>query len=201
VTSMRLALAFLALAVPACAIAQGGASASTSAARPRLDSFSALASDRTAGSVGDVLTIVVYENTSASNSASTSTSKANKFGGKVTAGSGFNQSASLGLNGGSDNSGSTSRSGQMVTQLSVTVTSVLPNGDLRVEGEQDLTIAGEHSRIRLSGRVRAADIASGNTVMSYRLADAKIEYNGKGYVSRGAKPGIIARIFGALGLM
>lgn len=192
---MRLGLVVMVLVIgasPRACLAQS---------RPRMESFSALASDRTANAVGDLLTIVVYESTTASNTASSSSSKNSKLRGNVAAGTNFNETAGLGLSGSSDNSGSISRSGKMVTELSVTVVSILPNGDLNVAGEQDLIIAGEHSHIRLSGRVRAPDISSGNTVMSYRLADARIEYNGKGYASRGAKPGIVTRIFSALGLM
>jgi flagellar L-ring protein precursor FlgH len=83
----------------------------------------------------------------------------------------------------------------------VTVEEVLPNGDLRISGEQELDIAGERSHIRLKGRVRRSDISASNAVLSSRIADARIEYNGKGFASRGAKPGIISRVFNFLGLM
>jgi flagellar L-ring protein precursor FlgH len=167
----------------------------------RPESFPALASDRTAAAIGDLLTVVVYENASASNSASTSTRKNNAVGGQITAGSHLNESASLGFGGSSDNTGSISRSGKMVAQIGVTVAEVLPNGDLMIAGDQELFIAGERSHIRLKGRVRRADISAANIVLSSRIADARIEYNGKGFASRGAKPGIVARVFNFLGLM
>ena len=167
----------------------------------RSESFSSLATDRVAGRPGDLLTVVVYENAAASNAIATATSKDSKLGGQVSAGSGLSESASLGFSGGTDNSGSLSRSGKLVAQISVAVVAVRDNGDLVVAGDQELDIAGEHTRIALRGRVRRADISTANTVQSSRLADARIEYNGKGFASRGARPGIIARVFNWLGLM
>ena len=114
--------------------------------------------------------------------------------GSISAGS-FSKSANGTLNGGSDSSGSTDRSGQMVAQISATVESVLANGDLQIVGQQELHINGERTNIRVHGRVRAADISSTNTILSSRLADATIDYDGHGFVSRSAKPGIVTRIF------
>lgn len=164
-------------------------------------SWSALASDRTARAVGDLLTIIVYENASASNSATTASKKSNKLDGRIVAGSVIDEAGSLGFGGGSDNAGSTGRSGRMVAQISATVEQVLPNGDLRIAGEQTLNINGERTHIRVKGRVRQADISSANAVLSSRLAEAAIDYDGTGFVTRSGKPGIVARIFNWLGLL
>lgn len=163
--------------------------------------FSALASDQSAAQVGDVITILVYENASATNSASTNTKKSTKLDGHITTGARLNESGSIGLGGSSDNAGSIGRSGQMIAQMSAIVEEVMPNGDLRVAGNQELKVSGEQTHIRVKGRVRRADISPANTVLSSRLADARIEYDGKGFASRGAKPGIVSRIFGWLGLL
>jgi flagellar L-ring protein precursor FlgH len=48
--------------------------------------------------------------------------------------------------------------------------------------------------------VRSADIRADNTILSNRIADAQIDYDGRGFVSRSAKPGLINRIFSFLGL-
>jgi flagellar L-ring protein precursor FlgH len=89
----------------------------------------------------------------------------------------------------------------MAAQLSASVTEVMPNGDLVIAGWQALNISGERINIRVSGRVRAEDINADNAILSSRLADAKIEYDGKGFASRSAKPGIIQRIFNLFGLL
>ena len=52
----------------------------------------------------------------------------------------------------------------------------------------------------MRGRIRPADITSDNSVLSSRIADAQINYDGKGFVSRSAKPGVINRVFSFLGL-
>lgn len=161
----------------------------------------ALAADRRASQVGDILTILVYENATASNSASSGSTKSSKLDGRIAAGSSFDKSAGIGIGGSSDNQGSTGRSGRMVAQISATVEEVLPNGDLRVGGSQLLHLNGERTTIKVKGRVRAADISASNAVLSSRLADAQIDYDGTGFVSRSGRPGIVARIFNWLGLL
>jgi len=161
----------------------------------------ALASDRHAEHIGDSLTIVVSENATATNSVGTTTAKSTAVSASLQAGSHFNPNASANLSGSYNGEGSTTRAGQFVTQLSVTVDSILPNGDLHVSGTQSLDISGERSFIRLSGRVRPTDIGADNSIQSSRLADAVIEYDGKGYASKGAKPGFVSRVFGLLGLL
>jgi flagellar L-ring protein precursor FlgH len=89
----------------------------------------------------------------------------------------------------------------MVAQISAAVEEVLANGDLRVVGSQVLNLSGEKTVIRVRGRVRAADVSATNAVLSNRLADAEIDYDGKGYVSRSGKPGVLTRVFNWLGLM
>lgn len=170
----------------------------------RHDNWPALASDRRATQVGDILTVVVMENSTATNSAQTGTRRDTRLGGDISAGhpgSGINESASLGLSGSFGGNGQTVRSGRMVAQISVHVDAVYPNGDLGVSGASALNISGERTNIRIRGRVRPADIAGDNSVLSGRLADAQIDYDGSGFVSRSARPGLFQRIFSFLGIM
>lgn len=167
----------------------------------RPGNWPALASDRRASEAGDVLTALVFENATASNSASSASTKKARLEGSFSAGQRLNESASLGSAGSTDSRGENSRSGKMVAQISVTVDEVLSNGDLRVRGSQYLKIGSERSFIRVRGRVRSADITAQNTFLSSRLADAEIDYDGKGFVSRSGKPGVISRVFRWLGLM
>jgi flagellar L-ring protein FlgH len=165
----------------------------------RSDNWSAMASDRNAYQTGDILTVIVYENASAIDTASSSSQKSSNLSGQMAADSNFNHSGKLGLQSNSGDSGTTGRSGGMVAQISVTVDDVLPNGDLRVSGAQELNINGDKTNIRIKGRVRLADI-SNNAVLSSRLADAMIDYDGTGFVSSSARPGILTRIINWLGL-
>jgi flagellar L-ring protein precursor FlgH len=163
------------------------------------DNWAALASDRNAYRSGDILTVIVYESASAKNSASSSSKRASQVGGEISGDRTFNHSGNLALHNTSDDTGSTGRSGGMVAQISVTVDAVLPGGDLQVSGSQELNINGDKTNIHIKGRVRPADI-SNNTVLSNRLADATIDYDGTGFISNSAKPGLITRIIDWLGL-
>lgn len=164
------------------------------------NSWSNLAVDRVARNVGDSITVLIYENSVATNSARNGAKRRSRYGGRVGFGSSFDKSARLELDNGFDGDSETGRAGRMVAQMSAVVESVLPNGDLRVSGAQVLRINNERTNIAVRGRVRREDISPDNTVLSSRLADAEINYDGRGFVSRGARPGIISRLFAWLGL-
>ena len=87
-----------------------------------------------------------------------------------------------------------------MAQVSAEVIDVYPNGDLLVEGRQQVLVNGEETIIGVRGRVRPVDISSDNIVLSGRLANAQIDYDGSGFISRSARPGIISRLFSLLGL-
>lgn len=167
--------------------------------------WSSLAADRSARSIGDVLTVVIYENSSATDTAENTANKSSSFqgafsAGNPTTGGGVNAAASFGLAHTSDNMGATTRAGQMVAQISVVVDKVMPNGDLHIAGAQALKINGEKTNIRVSGTVRQADITASNAILSSSLADASIDYDGAGFVSSSSAPGIITRVFNWLDL-
>jgi flagellar L-ring protein precursor FlgH len=84
--------------------------------------------------------------------------------------------------------------------LTVTVREVLPNGDLKVSGEQILTVNNEKHKVTLEGRVRQQDVSSDNVVLSSRLADAQINYVGDGDLSDRQKRAFWRRVADWLGL-
>jgi flagellar L-ring protein precursor FlgH len=169
----------------------------------RGSNWASMSGDRKASQPGDILTVVIFQAAEATNSAQNSSRKKTDAGGSLstTLGSGsVDETLSLEFGGGFTGRGEVRRSERLVTRISLTVREVLPNGDLLVEGEQWMRINGETSRIGLQGRVRPADINGDNAVLSSRIADARISYDGRGFVTRSAKPGIINRIFSFLGL-
>lgn len=185
----------------ALALAALGASAAAAENLYSHDGWAAMASDRHASDVGDILTVVIFENSVASNSAGNSSGKETRIEGEIgVGGTSLNESAQLGFGGRYRGNGQTERSGKMVAQISVAVEQVLPNGDLMIAGNQMLKVNGEKTRIQLRGRVRRADIWN-NSVLSTRIADAAIDYDGSGFVTRSAKPGIVTRLFNWLGLL
>lgn len=168
--------------------------------------WSALAADRKASRVGDLLTIQVLANNSASNTVTQGSRKRTSLDGSIKASTAsgnqaFERSGGLNASGAFEGEGTNARVNRMAAQLSATVTEVLPNGDLVVSGWQALNISGERINIRVSGRARMEDVSADNAVISSRLADARIEYDGKGFASRSAKPGIVQRVFNWFGLL
>jgi flagellar L-ring protein FlgH len=164
-------------------------------------SWPALAADRRAWAVGDGILIIVSESAQASNAVSKGSRKRTKIEGSIAAGHRLDEGAGLSLAGNLEGEGRSGRSDRVVARLSAKVDAVLPNGDLLVSGRQQLRVNGEATMIHVAGRLRSADIASDNTTLSSRLADAVVEYNGRGFTSRNARPGIIGQIFSFLGLL
>lgn len=159
----------------------------------------ALATDRRASARGDVLTIVVHQVAESSNVTQRARRRATDTGGSVRIG-GVDEDASIRFGGGFSGRGEVRRSERLLTSLTVTIDDILPNGDLLVLGRQQVRVNGERTDIAVRGRVRPADIASDNSVLSSRIAGAEIDYAGKGFVTRGSGPGLVDRLFGLLGL-
>ena len=165
------------------------------------NSYRPLTSDQRARRVGDMLTVLVVENSSASANASTGAEKSGglTFGWKSTQ---RIESANLQLGDTFGGKGQIQRSGRLLAQLSVTVRDIdAVSGLLSVTGEQQILVNDEKQAITLSGKVRPIDILDNNTVLSNRLADAHISYIGDGILSEKQHPGILTRLLGWLGIL
>lgn len=152
--------------------------------------FRPLTADSKAFRVGDIVTIQVIENASATANADTDLKRSNSAGAQLN----FRSTTPIAgahatAEGQFDGGGQTARTGQLLAEISVTVREVLPNGDLLVSGEQLLVINEEQQRIDVEGRVRPADITDQNVVQSNRVADARITYVGEGDLASRQKPG------------
>lgn len=152
---------------------------------------------RRAHRLGDVLTINLNEATTARKSSGTSYSKESST--TVPNMSLFETSldtaSSLGSGsefGGSSNS---DQSNQLIGNITVTVTDVLPNGLLEVRGEKWLQLNKGNEFIRISGLVRKQDIAPDNSIASTRIADVRIAYSGTGSLADVNEPGLLSRFF------
>ncbi|HYD51298.1 MAG TPA: flagellar basal body L-ring protein FlgH [Gemmatimonadaceae bacterium] len=146
-------------------------------------SFRAFTADRKAHRVGDVVTVHVFENSSASTTSDTSTQR--NHGVSARAGTsaingGRQIDGSIELGSAFDGGGVTQRANRLLATLTVTVQEVLPNGDLRLAGEQLLTVNQEQHKVKVEGRVRPHDVSADNVVLSTRIADAKVSYAGQG---------------------
>ncbi len=156
--------------------------------------YAALYEGQRASRVGDPLTIVLVERTSASKSSS---SKLDSGGGgsltppKTGALALFQESdASASGTRKFSGSGSADQSNALSGEISVTVAAVYPNGTMLVQGEKRVTLNRGDEFIQIKGLVRVADIDPENRIPSTRVADARIAYTGKGDVARaGARAG------------
>lgn len=163
----------------------------------------ALFQDPVAHRPGDILTIQLLEQTSAEKSATTSTSKATSgkvdvplvFGRGVTRngvpilGSEYDAAQQF------DGEGDSSQRNKLSGEVTVTVAERLANGNLVVRGEKWLTINQGSELVRFSGIVRPADINADNTIPSFKVANARISYTGKGALADANSQGWLARFF------
>lgn len=164
------------------------------------ESYVSLVSDKRAARLGDSVTVLVLETSSAE--ANTDSSTDRNLG--VFAGMDLtnrSEAGDLELGMSRDSSGGTSRNGQLRAQLSATITKIDPNGRFFVEGTQTILVNGETQEITLKGWLRSEDIASNNATLSTRLADAEITYSGVGDQGDTNEPGWIHWFFAKIGLI
>ena len=152
--------------------------------------------DQRARAVGDILTIIVNETSSAIRSGASSNTKSasastEKGGGLL----GFVPDSSIGQQDNFSTKGSINNTNTAKARLTVKVVEVKPNGNLVVSGTQNIRQNGEEQRIVVSGQVRPADIQADNTVLSSNVADAKILFTGKGSIMRKQRPGVLTQIW------
>ncbi|MDH5324957.1 MAG: flagellar basal body L-ring protein FlgH [Gammaproteobacteria bacterium] len=158
--------------------------------------------DTKAKHVGDILTVILQENTNASKSASTTTSKDGEvdvgiptfLGRGITKGGVNILDTQLDAQRAFAGQGDSSQSNSLSGTISVTISEVLANGNLVVRGEKMLSLNQGKEHIRLSGIVRPGDITPDNTVRSSQLANAKIIYGGEGVIAESNKKGWLQRI-------
>lgn len=147
--------------------------------------------------VGDILTVLLVEETSGQNSSDNNLNQSTAMNvGIPTLGTSAKPDMAVNLN--SENtftggSGS-SQSNRLSGSVAVTVHAVLPNGNLVVEGEKSIRINQGNEYIRLQGVVRSRDIDAFNTVYSTQVADARISYGGAGTNAGNTSPGWAAKI-------
>jgi flagellar L-ring protein FlgH len=152
-----------------------------------------------ARAVGDPLTIVLVERTSASKSAGTKLDSDGGFSITPPATGPLNlfrpSDASVSGNRNFGGTGSADQSNALSGEVSVTVAEVLPNGTMVVQGQKTVTLNRGDEFVQIRGIVRPADIDANNRVLSTRVADARIAYTGRGDVARASRQGWLGRFF------
>jgi flagellar L-ring protein precursor FlgH len=165
------------------------------------ESSGSLFEDFKARRVGDLLTIVVVESTSASTSADTAVKKSESASTQAGVGPLLKLLwPELSAGGKTDlsASGSSTQSGRLTARITVVVVEAQPNGVLRVEGRRTLKINNETQTLVFTGLVRVRDIRADNTVPSTLVANAQIQFEGKGPVGSRQREGLITKLFKVL---
>ncbi len=149
---------------------------------------------------GDIITVLVVENTSAVQKAGTDTSNQDNLGmsftkaltdADVAAGAkSFSGARSNSYKG----AGTTTRSSSVLAAVTATVLSVMPNGNLNITGVHKVTVNEEAQEITIKGMVRPEDLTKWNTVYSYQVAEAAVTVKGSGSVGEASAPGILMRV-------
>jgi flagellar L-ring protein precursor FlgH len=157
--------------------------------------------DQRAHRIGDILTVIVTiddsaqisnstaRKRSAANAANVGTSLGSAFGSKLP---GVDLDATGGISTGGSmtdgGNGTVNRKESLQTMVAVVVTQMLPNGNLVVEGRQEVRVNFEVRDLIIAGIVRPEDIGSDNTIMSEKIAEARIAYGGRGQITDVQQP-------------
>jgi flagellar L-ring protein precursor FlgH len=161
-----------------------------------------LFANRKAMTVGDVVTVIVVEEASASNQSQLKVTKetSTDLGGKGSGKLDFIPFFSGGIDYKKEHQGKgqTSLSGRMTARVTATILEILPSGNYLIEGSRSVKINDDLDRITVRGIARPEDIQADNTILSTFLAEAQIAYVGSGPNKNAGKQGLISRILDLL---
>jgi flagellar L-ring protein precursor FlgH len=166
-----------------------------------------MTADKRANAIGDIITISIQENNSASKDNSTQTSKKSSIDAAVEAFL-YSPDASkllthngklpaMKMAGNQDfaGSGKIANTEKVTARIAARVVDVLPNRNLVIEGTRQIAFSGETQDAVLRGVIRAEDITANNTIFSYNIADATIRYISKGTVTDNQRKGWFTKIW------
>lgn len=154
--------------------------------------------DQRASRVGDIVTVMIDIDDSASTKNATNSSRTANMSagvphllgmesslGKILPG-GFDPASALETNSTTTNAGSggISRSEKISLTIAAVVSQVLPNGNMVIQGTQEVRTNAELRQLTVAGIVRPEDISSANTIRHTQIAEARISYGGRGDISR-----------------
>ena len=151
--------------------------------------------------VGDIITVLIVESSTAQNKAGTNTDIRDNLGlqfnhtiERLNSLIGPNTSVTAQGSQKYGGQGSTNRASNVQAKIAATVTEVMDNGNLKIEGHHQVRVNDETQNIQVTGVVRSKDISINNTIYSYQVADADVSIRGTGTVQEAEAPGWIVRI-------
>jgi len=160
-------------------------------------------SDSKAHRTGDIISVILSESTQANKNAKTELKKENSTALDAITGLGGNpltikgDSIQFGINQNTKFKGDSkaNQGNSLNGDISVHVLRVLPNGNLMIRGEKWLTLNNGDEYIRLTGVIRPKDINSNNTILSTKIANARIQYAGTGSFADSNEQGWLTKFF------
>ena len=170
---------------------------------------SSMFSDRKARDIGDIVTVIISEQASASKEATTSSSRSSNMSASIPNFFGVESDklwanahnpvdlqniVNADFSNGFDGNGSTTRKEDLSAFLTTQVVGRYPNGQLKIRGGKEVMVNNEMQIIYLTGIIRPVDITSANTVNSTKILNARISYTGKGAISDKQRPGWAMRV-------
>ncbi|QUL36923.1 flagellar basal body L-ring protein FlgH [Erythrobacter sp. JK5] len=161
--------------------------------------YSGLVTGTRARALGDMVTIVLVENTSTSKSTTGQTDREGSLAlTPPTAGplaflnpNALNAAATGSFTGG----GKAAQQSRLSGTVAVTIAAIYPNGTAEVLGEKQMSLSQGKEWVQFSGRIRLIDIDANNQLASSQVANARIIYSGKGAVQQASRPGWLSRFF------
>ena len=173
------------------------------------DGNTSMFSDRKAREVGDIVTVLISEQASATKAAATSTTRTSNMSASIPNFFGLENDdiwttmhnpidlenlVKADFSNGFDGNGTTSRKEDLSASLTTQVVGRYPNGQLKIRGGKEVMVNSEVQIIYLTGIVRPVDIHANNTISSTKILNARISYTGKGAISDKQEPGWAMRI-------
>jgi len=152
--------------------------------------------------VGDVVNVLIIENSQAKNLAATKTNVKDDLSAslshtiqRLAPVIGTNNSVTGQISNKYAGDGQTTRGSNVTAKIAAWVTEVMPNGNMAVKGQHKVEVNDEIQEITFTGIVRPKDITSNNTVYSYQVANVNLSVKGTGSVADADQPGWITRLF------
>ena len=167
---------------------------------------SMFADEKVRFSVGDMITVLISETTSAKAQAKTDTSKDSELEAEassefLTSPLGFNLIGEKKLpdwkfkaENEFEGGGTTSRSTKFTSTITVFVTRILDNGNLEVHGEKEILVNRERSKLVLRGVIRARDVAAENTIFSSQIGGLRMHFEGQGPIWNSQRRGFFMKL-------
>lgn len=166
--------------------------------------------DRRARNVGDIVTVKIIEESSASQEATTETGRSSNLDAALedtfglpddygmsnflSSGQSFSPTFKGNYKREFQGGGTTVRKDKLVLTVTASIVEKLPGGNLRIEAKREIKVNREKQHLTLAGIIRPEDISTFNTIFSTQIAEAQIRYTGKGVLGDTQGPNWFARI-------